>query len=345
MKVLVTGGAGFLGSHVCEYYRAKGEEVIAYDNMTKHELARTGYNADKARDYMVAFLRGIGASLIVADVRDLARVCESARGADLIVHCAAQPAMTIALEKPLFDLTNNVEGTANVLQAARKHGAAVLNCSTIHIYGTGINDIIVEDKTRYKLLSYNEGFDESTKTMTGDITPLHASKHAAEWYCRAYADSYGLKVATFRLTGMYGPRQFGGEDHGWVANFAIKTLMEYPIKVFGTDKQVRDIIYVKDVVEAIDAWYKEGAVPGIYNIGGGWPNNISLGECLNLLSELTGIKQNIMLEPARKGDLYYFCCDTTKASLAFNWHKSIKNKDGIINLLEWIMNNKEIFKQ
>jgi CDP-paratose 2-epimerase len=340
MRVLVTGGCGFLGSHVCEYFKDKGDEVIAIDNLTKHELMRTGYNVEGARFYNYNFLKGIGVSLVVADIRNKDMVVKIAKDCDYIIHTAAQPAMTISIEQPELDMMTNAIGTFNVLEAARKYDIPIVNCSTIHVYGNKINETIKEGKTKF--LREPPAIDENYPIMQGKLTPLHASKRSAEIYVQTYIDTYGLEAATFRLTGMYGPRQFGGEDHGWVANFAIRTLLRLPIKIFGTDKQVRDILYVTDAVAAFDAFYKNRE-SGLYNIGGGVKNIISLGECLELLRKITGIEQDIRFEPARLGDLWYFVCDITKAKEKLKWEPKVSNEEGIKKLVDWIKENIGIF--
>jgi CDP-paratose 2-epimerase len=342
MKILVTGGCGFLGSHVCEYYKKKGAEVIAFDNLTKHELMRTGYDVEGARFYNWNFLKELGVTLIKGDIRNKDSVFEVAKDCDYIIHTAAQPAMTISIEQPELDITTNVIGTFNLLEAARKYKIPIVYCSTIHVYGNKINETIKEGKKRF--IRRPAAIDENYPTMQGKLTPLHASKRSAEIYVQTYIDTYGLEAAIFRFTGMYGPRQFGGEDHGWVANFVIRTLLRLPIKIFGTDKQVRDILYVTDAVKAFEAFYKYRK-PGIYNIGGGIKNIISLGECLEVIKKLTGIEQNIRFEPARLGDLWYFVCDITKAKRELKWEPKVSNKEGIKKLINWVKENIEIFRR
>lgn len=344
MKVLVTGGCGFLGSHICEHYKKKGWEVIAYDNMTKYELNRTGYNIEGTRDYNFNLLKDFEVVIARDDVRDVDHLMGVAKSCDYIIHCAAQPAMTIAIENPQLDFDVNVRGTLNVLEVARKYKIPMVNCSTIHVYGNGINDNLLEGEDRYYLHSViSQEIAEDDLILTGALTPLHASKRAAEIYAQTYVDTYGLNVASFRLTGMYGPQQFGGEDHGWVANFAIRTILGLPIKIYGTDKQVRDILYVKDAVEAFDNWFEAGCPSGVYNIGGGPSNITSLRQCLEYIRVQTGRKQKVTIEPARKGDLYYFCCDTKKAEKAFGWKPKVLPSNGIGNLVEWILANKGLF--
>lgn len=341
MKVLVTGGCGFIGSHICEFYRKKGWDVVAYDNMTKYELTRTGYDADKARDYNFNFLKNIGVEIKKADIRDISDLSNSAKSCNYIIHTAAQPAMTIAFENPELDFSTNVIGTFNVLLTAKKYNLPVANCCTIHVYGNGINNNLTEEKTRY--IHNPSEIDENYPTMSGKITPLHASKKSAEDYVRMFIDSYDLKAASFRLTGLYGSRQFGGEDHGWVANFAIRTIKNQPITIFNTGKQVRDILYATDLCEAFHCFF-EYQVPGIYTIGGGESHAISLIESIDVLAKLNNnIKPEIIYGGERFGDLLYFVCDSSKARKYLKWFPKIKPAEGISILYQWIKENQNIF--
>lgn len=341
MKVLVTGGCGFIGSHVCEFYRNLGWEVVSYDNMTKYELEKIGYNAALARDYNWDFLQEIGVGLLKKDIRDLDDLLEAAVSCDYIVHTAAQPAMTLSVEDPHLDFSTNVVGTYNVLEVARRFKIPVVSCATIHIYGTGINNSLKEGETRY--VRDPEGIDESAPTMTGNITPLHASKMSAECYVRTFIDTYKVNAASFRLTGLYGPRQFGGEDHGWVANFLIKALTKRPITIFNTGKQVRDILYAKDLCKAFHAFFVK-QIPGVYNIGGGPKTSISLLETIQYLEELLGRKIEYSFGGERWGDLYYWISDTTKARECLHWDSQTLPKDGIKALLAWVQENIHIFQ-
>ncbi len=340
MKVLVTGGCGFLGSHVCEYYIGKGAEVVAYDNMTKHELARTGFATEIAREFNRTFLEGLGVRIVQKDVRDFENLLEEADGCDYIIHTAAQPAMTISWEDPRLDFTSNALGTFNVLEAARLLKIPVACCATVHVYGNEINDTLSESEKRY--VREPAGIDELEPTLRGTLTPLHASKAAGDIYIKTYIDTYQLEAASFRLTGIYGTRQFGGEDHGWVANFVIRALMGWPITLFGSGKQVRDIIYATDVCAAFDAFYTTRAT-GIYNIGGGQNTAISLIECVDLIGELTGTRPDITYAPDRLGDLRYFVCDTTKAERQLSWSPSVMPREGVARLIDWVQKNNHCF--
>jgi CDP-paratose 2-epimerase len=340
MRVLVTGGCGFIGSHVCEFYRQRGDEVVSYDNMTKLELQRTQYAVEAARDYNWNLLSGLGVEMTKADIRDYEALVEAARGCDFIVHTAAQPAVTIGMEDVDLDFSSNVAGTLNVLKAAREHDVPVASCATIHVYGNLINETLTEGDRRYQRAPAE--IDESHPTMEGLLTPLHASKRAAELYVRVFAETYGVRAASFRLTGLYGPRQLGGEDHGWVANFAIRTLLGWPLNVYGTGKQVRDILFATDVAEAFHAFY-EHPVPGIYNIGGGSANAISLLECIDLIASITGTRPDVRLGPGRHGDLRYFVCDASRAKERLRWEARVRPEEGVRRLVEWADQNLELF--
>lgn len=341
MKVLVTGGCGFLGSHICEFYANRGDTVVSYDNMTKFELARTGYGAVAARDYNKEFLIHLGVSIVQQDIRDFDNLLNHSSDADYIVHTASQPAMTISWEYPMLDFTTNVLGTLNVLEVARQLNIPVAVCGTIHIYGNKINETLTEGETRY--IRNPVAIDESHPTVEGNLMPLHASKRAAELYLEAYITTYNIRAASFRLTGLYGPRQFGGEDHGWVANFAIRAMTGKPLRIFGNGKQLRDIIYSTDVAQAFHAFYEKGE-PGIYNIGGGPDYAISLIECIELISEISRIKPEIMFEAERRGDLRYFVCDITKAQQVLDWKPEVSPRQGVRKLIEWLYTEKDLFK-
>jgi len=340
--VLVCGGEGFLGSHVCELFVSKGWQVISYDNRTKHELLRTGYNVESAREYNKAYLTKLGVTLQKADIRDIDTLREAAKKCDYIINCAAQPAMTIALENPNFDCDNNIMGTLNILQTARELNIPCSICSTIHVYGNGINEEIKEKSDRF----YRDpvAIDESHPILTGQITPLHVSKYATELYARAFTESYDSHISVFRLTGIFGERAFGGEDHSWLCNFCIRDIFSMPINIFGTDKQVRDMLYVKDAAQAFYDWYQNGQLSGTYNICGGIENIVSLRSTLEIISQTTGKNPKVQMKPKRTGDLWYFVGDSSKAYKGFGWKPKVSINEGIKRLVTWIKANEELFQ-
>jgi len=344
MKVLVTGGCGFLGSHVCETFRREGWEVVSYDNMTKYELNRTGFHTDEVRKYNAKILQDMGVEIVKADIRIREQLLDHTSGCQFIAHTAAQPAMTISWEDPDLDFTTNVLGTFNVLISAREHQIPIASCSSVHVYGPWINDTLREDETRFTREPVAISEDDQTMNggKSGLISPLHASKASAEHYVKTFADMYGINAATFRYTGIYGTRQFGGEDHGWVANFCIRNVMRWPITVFGNGKQLRDILYASDAASAFSA-YQRNPVPGTYNIGGGPKHMISLLECIELIDKLSGHRSEVKFGPKRTGDLSYFVCNIERVSNTLNWQATILPEEGVGNLLSWIKENVHLF--
>ncbi len=346
MKALVTGGCGFLGSHVCELLKQAGWSVVAYDNLTKFEYNRAGFK-DEVRDYNLRFLESIGVPTIIDDIRNLKMLRKAVNNCGFVAHCAAQPAMTIAIENPRLDFEVNVQGTLNVLEACREKQVPVALCSTIHVYGNGLNNrLFTEAESRFYIDNPHnkQSINENEQILTGSLSPLHASKRTAEIYAQAYTDTYGLRTAVFRLTGIYGPRQFGGEDHGWVANFTIRTLFGRPIKIFGTDKQIRDILYVRDAAKAFVNWFEAGCPGGIYNIGGGQMCATSIKELLGMLKRLAGKTSPIELLPKRPGDLWWFVSDYSKAKKAFGWSPSVTPMEGLWQLVKWIEQERSLFE-
>ena len=341
MKVLVTGGCGFLGSHICEMYKKMGWEVIAYDNLAKHEFKRNPYMRPEARYHNQKFLEGIGVQIIIEDIRDKETLIKYSEGCDYICHTAAQPTMTMSWEDPELDFSTNCRGTFNVLEAARKYNIPIVICSSVHVYGPDkINSELTESGTRY--IREKTSIDETEPLLQGVMSPLHASKRCNELYLKTYIDTYNMKAAVFRLTGIYGPNQFGGEDHGWVANFAIRNILGLPSTIFGTGKQLRDILYATDVAKAFHSFY-EHQVPGIYNIGGGKETMISLIECINLIDEISEKKSSVKYDKDRFGDLRYFVTDYSKFSNATGWKPETLPKEGITKLINWIKENINLF--
>ena len=343
MKVLVTGGCGFLGSNVCLFYKQKGADVIAYDNLTKHEFNKNPYMNEKARSFNKELLEKNGITVAVKDIRDKDTLLEYTNDCNYICHTAAQPAMTISWEDPEIDFSVNSYGTFNVLECARIHDIPVAICSSIHTYGPDrINSQLTESETRY--IREPISISEDEPILQGVVTPLHASKRSNEIYTQAYIDTYKLKAACFRLTGIYGENQFGGEDHGWVANFSIRAIIDLPITIFGTGKQLRDILYATDAVAAFDHFYNN-PVSGIYTLGGGPNNMISLIESIEMIEEITKKNINIVYKEERFGDLKYFVADFSKFNNATGWEPKVGPQEGINNLLKWVQNNEHLFSK
>ncbi len=340
MRVLVTGGTGFVGSHVVEYYAEKGHEVLALDNLARVKLEpKARYNWD--------FLEGMSnVTLVKGDVKKAEDLEGPARDVDAIVHAAGQTAVTLSVEDPREDFETNALGTFNVLEAARKSGGdpAVVYCSTNKVYGGNVNDLVTEGDSRYAL-TRELGVPEDLSIDLSEHTPYGCSKLAGDLYVQDYAHLHGMDTAVFRMSCIYGTRQFGIEDQGWVAWFSIATLLGKPITIYGDGKQVRDMLYVSDLVAAFDAFLerRKQVHHGVFNMGGGPENTLSLLELLDLLKELTGEGPEVSYADWRPSDQRCYISDITRAGEKLGWHPKVAPKEGVEKLVDWIQENKEIF--
>lgn len=342
-RVLVTGGAGFVGSHAVAYYDEQGASVTALDNLSRID---TLDDADESRDtaaYNWEYLQENhpDAELVEADIRDADRLAEIVEGHDAIVHTAGQVAVTASLEDPRTDFEVNAEGTFNVLEAARQADSdpAVVVASTNKVYGNNVNDVPVrEEDTRYWYddPEFDAGIPESLSIDGCEHTPYGTSKLAADLYVQDYAERGVVDAAAFRMSCIYGTRQFGNEDQGWVAHFALSTLRDEPLTIFGDGKQVRDVLYVEDLIRAYDAFLSDPeGKPAVYNVGGGPDNTTSLLEFLDLLEEQTGKRTDISYDDWREGDQKVYVSDIARARAELDWEPQVSFEDGMERFLDW----------
>lgn len=338
MHIFITGGAGFIGSNSADYFLREGHRVTLYDNLsrpgTPHNLAWLSAN------------HGERLELVRGDVRDFDRLASSLRTADVVIHLAGQVAVTTSVANPRHDFEVNALGTFNLLEAVRLHnpGAIVLNASTNKVYG-GMTDLrIREEESRYAYADYPLGIPESFPLDFH--SPYGCSKGAADQYVVDYARIYGLKSVTLRQSCIYGPRQFGLEDQGWVAFFVIAAVLDRPLTIFGNGKQVRDILYVDDLVLAYDAVIRHiDRVKGeALNLGGGPANTLSIwAEFEPLLSELRGRPLPVHYGGWRPGDQRVFIADVRKAQEKLGWFPRVSPRDGISRLFDWVKANRALF--
>lgn len=342
-SVLVTGGAGFVGSHAVEFYADRGIDVTALDNLSRVETLET---ADETRNTAAYNWNYIGdnypdVARVEADIRDEARLASLVEGHDAVIHTAGQVAVTASLEDPRTDFEVNAEGTFNVLEAVRQADSdpTVVMASTNKVYGDNVNDIPVrEEETRYRYddPEYEAGLPESLSIDDCEHTPYGVSKLAGDLYVQDYADRGAVDAAAFRMSCIYGPRQFGNEDQGWVAHFAISTLRDEPLTIFGDGKQVRDVLYVKDLIRAYDAFLSDPeGKPAVYNIGGGPANTTSLLEFLDLLEAKTGKRTDISFDEWREGDQKVYVSDISRAETALDWEPQVDFETGISRFVDW----------
>ncbi|MEK6977546.1 MAG: NAD-dependent epimerase/dehydratase family protein [Candidatus Hydrothermarchaeota archaeon] len=347
MRLLVTGGGGFVGSHVVEYYAKRGEEVIALDNLSRARILGSG---EKNARYNWEHLgRYDNVERAEGDIRDGGLLQRLAGDVDAIIHTAGQVAVTTSLKDPRTDMEINLLGTFNVLEAARlsKSNPAVLFCSTNKVYGDNVNKIPVEElETRYAFAhGHANGVPESLSTDLCEHTPYGCSKLAADIYVQDYGKRHEVDTAVFRMSCIYGTRQFGTEDQGWVAHFVIATLTGRPLTIFGDGKQVRDLLYVEDLVRAYDAFLgkRERYAGEVYNTGGGVKNTTSLLELLDLLEAETGMRSELCFSDWRPSDQKVYISDITKAKKELGWEPKIGPRDGIKRMVSWVGENKRLF--
>ena len=336
-KVLITGGAGFIGCHTANHYASQNCQVTIYDN-----LSRKG-TAENAK-----WLKQNYPQIIIkqADIRDSSSLNQAVKGQNLIFHFASQVAVTTSITNPREDFEINTLGTFNVLEAMRLNApsATLIYSSTNKVYG-GMEDIKVkEGKTKYYYQSLPYGIPENR--FLDFHSPYGCSKGAGDQYVRDYHRIYGLNTIVFRQSCIFGTRQFGIEDQGWLAWFTIALLLGKPITLYGNGKQVRDVLYVDDLIAAFDQALKyiNVAKGEIYNVGGGIKNTLSLLEALDLLQQLTGKPAMLKHEAFRPGDQPVYISDIRKAEKELHWQPKITAKQGIIKLIQWSQDNKKILE-
>jgi len=345
MRVLITGGAGFIGSHVAEYYAIKGEEVVVLDNLSRTEILGKVvgdplYNWNYLKRY-------VNVKLVKGDIRNFEQVKEAAKDVNAIIHVAAQVAVTTSIANPRIDFEINMLGTFNVLEVARLEDASLIFASTNKVYGENVNRIpVIEKETRYEYAdpNFREGIPETFPIDLAGHSPYGCSKLAADIYVQDYAYTYSLKTGVFRMSCIYGERQFGVEDQGWVSWFAIATLTGKPIIIYGDGKQVRDVLYVEDLVNAFDKFLNSNLKHEVFNIGGGPKNTLSLLELLEMLKRMSGMDPKISFTDWRPADQKVYISNINKAKILLNWEPKTTPEDSIRRLVNWILNNIGLFK-
>jgi CDP-paratose 2-epimerase len=332
--VLITGGCGFVGTNLADRFLSLGHRVCVFDDLSRPGVER---NLEWLRE-----THGDNVVVKIADVRDAGAVRDAVRRASHVFHLAAQVAVTTSLGDPLADFEVNARGTLNVLEAVRHslHKPPLFFTSTNKVYG-GLEDVALrEDGLRYAPADAAIAKRGISEARPLDFhSPYGCSKGTADQYVLDYARSYGLQTVVFRMSCIYGPHQFGTEDQGWVAHFLIRALNREPITVYGDGKQVRDVLYVEDLVDAFLRAAKniDRCSGQAFNIGGGAANTISLRELLAMLRRLDGRDALVDWGKWRTGDQKYYVSDSSRFSAATGWEPAMNAPDGIRALREWLI--------
>lgn len=339
MRIVITGGAGFIGSNTAHRLLSEGHEVIIMD-----DLSRVGSEKN------LAWLREEHGEIPfhLVDIRDFQALHDAFSGykkLSAVFHFAAQVAVTSSVTDPRFDFDVNALGTLNLLEVIRslQLDPVILFTSTNKVYGALADLGVVEEATRYRYADLQTGVPETTPLDF--YSPYGCSKGAADQYMHDYSRIYGLKTIVFRNSCIYGPRQFGVEDQGWLAWFAIAVAQSRDICIYGDGKQVRDVLFVDDLIDAMMLAIQEPRAYGeIFNMGGGVENSLSVWlEFAPILERLAGREIPVSYGDWRPGDQKIYISDTRKAQQVLSWKPKTNVTQGIQMLYAWVNSNPHLF--
>ncbi|MDA2923430.1 GDP-mannose 4,6-dehydratase [Acidobacteria bacterium AH-259-L09] len=338
-QLIITGGAGFIGANTAASFLKDGWQVVLLDNFSR-----------KGTRENLRWLQSLKTKgkleVVKVDVRNAKKLIplfKKHRNAKVVLHFSGQVAVTTSVINPRQDFEINALGALNVLEAVRLSGGdpAIIYSSTNKVYG-GMEGIkVIRKGKRYQYRDYPGGMSE--EQPLDFHSPYGCSKGAADQYVRDYYRIYGLKTVVMRQSCIYGYRQFGVEDQGWVAWFTIASVLGKPITIYGDGMQIRDVLFIDDLVRA----YKMGVrsinkIAGrIYNIGGGPRFQSSLLELLSTLEKLLGKPIPYTFDDWRPGDQKVFVCDIRKAKKEFGWAPKVSVKEGVGKLFNWVVKNKK----
>jgi len=337
MNILITGGAGFIGSNAAKKFISDGHNVIIFDNLSREGVERNLKWLETFGHY--EFMKG--------DVRNFEELTTlfAEHQFDAVLHLAGQVAVTTSVLDPRDDFENNVLGSFNLLEAVRKSGQnpVIIYSSTNKVYGGMKNEKIELRNNEYVLVDYPNGINE--QHGLDFHSPYGCSKGATDQYFRDYARIFGLRTVVFRQSCIYGYRQFGKEDQGWVAWFIIAILTGKPITIYGDGYQVRDVLFINDLVAAYEMAIKniDTAAGKIYNIGGGAKNAISLARFIEILEKKMAIKLKPGRGSMRAGDQKIFISDNSNIKNSLGWVPMVGYEEGIGLLYNWVKDNLDLF--
>jgi len=337
--VLITGGCGFIGTNATAFYLKGGNEVISFDNLSRAGSEENlGWLKNQGKKFI--FVKG--------DLRDYKKLFKTFKKyrPDLVLHLAGQTTMVDSVKNPREDFEINALGTFNVLEAMKeiKSKAVMIYSSTNKVYGDLSYVPVVEQKKRYSYRGIKGINEHFPLDFHG---PYGCSKGCGGQYTIDYARIFGLNTIVFRQSGIYGPHQFGIEEQGWLAWFCNSMLFEKPVTIYGDGKQVRDVLFIDDLLRAFQLAAKniKKTKGSVFNIGGGPQFSLSIWELFDIIEKLSGKKFNYKFGPWRPGDQKIYISDIKKAKREFDWVPKIPPKEGVKKLYNWISQNKNLIKK
>lgn len=345
MKILITGGCGLVGTNLAKFYR--NEDVVVVDNYERHELlghkeadmSKVYYNRKRLQDLEIEMI-----SLDISTPNAWNRIEEKYGKFDVIFHMAAFVGVSSSYKLPMRAIEINTNGTALMLEKARKWKAKVVYPSTFKVYGINEGWNLENDRWRWTNASWHETGYPVGEFQSGPRSPYGAAKYAGELLCQEYALTYDLPVGIFRMSNIYGEHQISFEEQGWLTWFIISNLKRYPINIFGDGCQVRDLLYVTDLVKAFDKFVHSSIKFGIWNIGGGPSNTLNLNEGIDLIENESGsLFSYISYNDWRKSDLKVYTSDISKVKKDLNWNPIVTPKEGIKKVMKWITNTEVLW--
>lgn len=330
-NVLITGGAGFIGSNLANYLLRKGADVTIYDNLSRDNVKK---NLKWLRSNFANF------KVMKADIRDFEKLKKAVKKKTIVFHEAAQVAVTTSVEDPVIDFEINARGSLNLLEALRKYNPEAISvyASTNKVYGGLEQFDVVERKGRYAFKEPKLARGVSEETQLDFHSPYGCSKGSADQYFKDYSRIYGMRTIVFRQSCIYGPRQWGTEDQGWVFHFLKLAHQKKPIKIFGDGKQVRDLLFIDDLISAYEKSLDsiEDTNGEVYNVGGGLVNSVSLLEALKIIEKVLKRKVEREFFDWRPGDQKVFISNNSKAHKEFGWSPDVSVAKGISKLHDWV---------